>query len=265
MPGVDFALANQPSYLDNYIEAPDLPWLQNVRVGHYFEPFSLERVTQNRNNTFMERSLVDTFAPARNMGVMAYGNTENERATWQIGTFRTNSDNIGNDSFDSGQALTMRGTVLPWWDEPSDGEFFLHLGAAYSYRATSQNQVRFRNTPELRKQQPANVFGPVGPPSPSNYINGQPGPFAPIFVDTGFIPARNFQLFDPEFALIVSESLYANEVQLHPCVSGGQAGRQQHDRSVRHALRLRVLVLPPACRRIRLPPKPRLQCALSWQ
>ncbi|MFM8709439.1 MAG: OprO/OprP family phosphate-selective porin, partial [Planctomycetia bacterium] len=201
--GVDFALAYNPSYLDNYIEWKQLPWLQNVRVGHYFEPFSLERVTQNRNNTFMERSLVDTFAPARNMGIMTYGVTENELATWAIGTFRTNSDNTGNDSFDSGQALTMRGTCLPFWDEESDGRYYLHLGAAYSWRDTSQNQVRFRNTPEMRKQQPATVFGPVGPPSPSNYQNGLPSPFAPIFVDTGNIRADNFQLFDPEFALIL--------------------------------------------------------------
>ena len=201
--GVDFALANQPSFLDNYVEWKQLPWLQNIRAGHYFEPFSLERVTQNRNNTFMERSLVDTFAPARNMGVMTYGNTENELATWAIGTFRTNSDNTGNDTFDSGQALTMRGTWLPWWDEPSDGRFYMHLGAAYSYRKAFQDQVRFRNTPEIRKQQPASTFGPVGPPSPSNYINGAPGPFAPIFVDTGNIKADHFQLFDPEFALIL--------------------------------------------------------------
>ena len=201
--GVDFALANQPSYLDNYIEWRQLPWVQNIRVGHYFEPFSLERVTQNRNNTFMERSLVDTFAPARNMGAMTYGTTESERATWAIGTFRTNSDNTGNDSFDSGQALTMRGTWLPWWDEASDGRYYMHLGAAYSYRLTSQNQVRFRNTPEIRKQQPSTVFGPVGLPSPSNYQNGVPSPFAPIFVDTGNIKARNFELFDPEFALIL--------------------------------------------------------------
>jgi phosphate-selective porin OprO/OprP len=143
--GVDFALANQPSYLDNYLELKDLPYLQHIRAGHYFEPFSLERVTQNRNNTFMERSLVDTFAPARNMGVMAYGNTESERATWAIGTFRTNSDNVGNDSFDSGQALTMRGTFLPWWDEPRDGRSYLHLGAGYSFRDAYQKQVRFRN------------------------------------------------------------------------------------------------------------------------
>ena len=202
--GVDFALANVPSYLDNYIEWKQLPWLQNVRAGHYFEPFSLERVTQNRNNTFMERSLVDTFAPARNMGIMAYGTLFDDRSTWAIGTFRTNSDNTGNDTFDSGQALTLRGTWLPWWDDVTDGSSYLHLGAAYSYRDASLNQVRFRNTPEIRKQQPATVFGPVGPPSPSNYQNGVPSPFAPIFVDTGTIKdVDHFQLFDPEFALIL--------------------------------------------------------------
>jgi phosphate-selective porin OprO/OprP len=125
-------------------------------------------------------------------------------ATWAIGTFRTNSDNTGNDSFDSGQALTMRGTWLPWWDEASDGRYYLHLGSAYSYRDAAQNQVRFRNTPEIRKQQPSNVLGPVGPPSPSNYQNGVPSPFAPIFVDTGNIrDVDHFQLFDPEFALIL--------------------------------------------------------------
>ena len=202
--GVDFALANVPSFLDNYIEWKQLPWIQNVRAGHYFEPFSLERVTQNRNNTFMERSLVDTFAPARNMGIMAYGTLFDDRSTWAIGTFRTNSDNTGNDTFDSGQALTLRGTWLPWWDEVTDGNSYLHLGAAYSYRDAYQNQVRFRNTPEIRKQQPATVFGPVGPPSPSNYQNGVPSPFAPIFVDTGNIKGvDHFQLFDPEFALIL--------------------------------------------------------------
>jgi phosphate-selective porin OprO/OprP len=191
--GVDFALADQPAFIDNYVEAHDLPWLRNVRVGHFFEPFSLERQTQNRNNTFMERSLVDTFAPARNMGVMTYGWAENERATWQIGTFRTNSDNIGNDTFESGQALTLRGTWLPFWDDATDGRSYLHLGVAYSYRDADNDRVRFRNTPEIRKSQP------VGSPS----ANPGTPPFAPIFVDTGFIPANSFQLFDPEFALVL--------------------------------------------------------------
>ena len=181
--GVDFALAGRPSFLDVYLEHTQLPVLQNARVGHFFEPFSLERVTQNRNNTFMERSLVDTFAPARNLGAMTNGCTENERATWQIGTFRTGSNDFGNDSFDSGQALTMRGTCLPYYDEPSGGRYYMHLGACYSYRDTYENQVRFRNSPEIRIQEPN---------APSN--------FGPIFVDTGNIPASSFQLFDAEFA-----------------------------------------------------------------
>jgi len=191
--GVDFALADRPAFLDNYVEAHDLPWVQNVRLGHFFEPFSLERVTQNRNNTFMERSLVDTFAPARNMGVMAFGWDDAERSTWQIGTFRTNSDNVGNDSFESGQAVTLRRTWLPFWDDATDGRSYLHLGAGYSFRGTDEGRVRFRSTPEIRKAQPRDQ--PTANP-------GTP-PFAPIFIDTGFIPARNFQLFDPEFALIL--------------------------------------------------------------
>jgi phosphate-selective porin OprO/OprP len=180
--GVDFSLAPQPSLLDNFIEVRELPLLQRARAGHFFEPFSLERVTQNRSNTFMERSLVDTFAPARNLGAMTYGFSENELHTWQIGTFRTNSDNAGNDSFDSGQALTMRTTWLPYWDEPSDGRYYVHLGAGYSYRDAYRDSVRFRNSPEIRVQQPSGT---------SN--------FSPIFVDTGPIPARSFQLFDAEF------------------------------------------------------------------
>jgi len=180
--GVDFALGGRPSFLDIYIEHVDLPVIQNARVGHFFEPFSLERVTQNRNNTFMERSLVDTFAPARNLGAMMNGWTDTEMSTWQIGTFRTASNDYGNDSFDSGQALTMRGTHLLYYDEPSGGRHYLHLGACYSYRDTYENQVRFRNSPEIRVQEP-----------------NQPSNFGPIFVDTGNIPASSFQLFDAEF------------------------------------------------------------------
>ena len=44
----------------------------------------------------------------------------------------------------------------------------------------------------------------MGPPSPSNYQNGVASPFAPIFVDTGNIRGvDHFQLFDPEFAIIL--------------------------------------------------------------
>lgn len=202
--GVDFALAGRPSFLDMYLEHIDLPVLQNARVGHFFEPFSLERVTQNRNTTFMERSLVDTFAPARNLGAMTNGCTESEMSTWQIGTFRTGSNDYGNDSFDSGQALTMRGTHLVYYDEPSGGRYYMHLGGCYSYRDTYENQVRFRNSPEIRIQEP-----------------NQPSNFGPIFVDTGNIPASSFQLYDAEFAWILGSFSIQSE---YACSTVDQTG-----------------------------------------
>ena len=61
----------------------------NVRVGHFKECFGLEQLTSDNYTTFMERSLDDegAFVPGRNDGIMAYNWTENQRATWAIGTF----------------------------------------------------------------------------------------------------------------------------------------------------------------------------------
>jgi phosphate-selective porin OprO/OprP len=85
--GFDFALAGRPSFFDVFVGVHDLPYLDTVRVGHYFEPFSLERVTQNRYNTFMERSPADAFAPARNnTGITTYQMIgDDDRGTWALG------------------------------------------------------------------------------------------------------------------------------------------------------------------------------------
>lgn len=174
--GFDFALSGHPTFLDNYIAVRDLPLLGHVRIGHYFEPFSLERLTSNRFTTFMERSLPDVFAPSRNVGIMAHDTWGAlDQGTWAIGWFRANSDDLGRDFGDGGEwSLTGRATWLPWYDE-SDGRSYLHLGAAYSLRDPDQGQVRLSSRPEAR----------AGIPSSSGDI--------PIFVDTGAIPALREQ------------------------------------------------------------------------
>lgn len=173
--GFDFALSGRPTFLDNFIAIRDLPVLGHVQIGHYFEPFSLERLTRNRYLTFMERSLADTFAPSRNVGIMAYDNWgEFDQGTWAIGWFRSNSEDLGRDFGDLGEwAVTARGTWLPLFDE-SDGRTYLHVGAAYSLRDADQGQVRFASRPEARAGAPAS--GDI-----------------PNFVDTGIIPARREQ------------------------------------------------------------------------
>jgi phosphate-selective porin OprO/OprP len=183
--GFDFALAGRPSFLDVFVGVKDLPHVGNIRVGHYFEPFSLERVTQNRYNTFMERSLADAFAPARNTGVMAFNTIgPYEHGTWAVGWFRAGGDDFGDDVGDNGeQAVTSRVTWLPYYDEADNGRSYLHLGAGYSFRGADEGVVLFRSTPEARLS--ANGEGSV-----------------PFFVNTGNIPAENNQLFGAELAWI---------------------------------------------------------------
>lgn len=180
----DFALAGRPTFLDVWAGLKDVPYLGRVKVGHFFEPFSLERYTPNRFLTFLERSPIDqAFAPARNLGLIAANHNEQETVTWALGLFRTNSDVFGDDLGDNGEkSVTGRITWLPWYDEPAEGRYLVHLGAGYSFRDADGDTVRFRAQPEIRSQNtnPATAF----------------------FVDTLPIPAHFFQLFGVEAAVV---------------------------------------------------------------
>jgi phosphate-selective porin OprO/OprP len=183
--GFDFAQAGRPTFLDNWIAARELPILGNLRFGHFFEPFSLERFNSNRNGTFMERSLADAFAPARNLGVMAHDTIgEDELGTWFVGLFRSNSNNFGDDfSNVGGNALTARMTRLLYYDQDGGGRSFLHVGGAYSFRSEDQHVVEFQSFPEAR--------------------DGTPGALGiPAFAATGPIAALNDQRFGTEFSMV---------------------------------------------------------------
>ena len=149
---MDFALPGRPSFLDVWAGVKGVPGTDLVRIGHYFEPFGLERLTSNRFATFLERSLPDQpFAPARNMGIMANGTDFNQRCTWAAGVFRTESDIFGDDVGDNAErAFTGRLTWLPWYDEPSAGRRYIHLGVACSLRDADGETVRFQSQPEAR-------------------------------------------------------------------------------------------------------------------
>src|SRR5690606_29461962 len=134
-------------FLDNWIAIKDVPILQNFIVGHFFEPFSLERYTPNRFITFLERSEVDVFVPARNTGAMLFSHTNDERITWALGAFRSDSDTYGDSVNDSADwAGTAHVTWLPYYE--SDGRYLMHVGASYSYRMIGDKEVRFSKRPE---------------------------------------------------------------------------------------------------------------------
>lgn len=194
MIGFDFGLAGRPSFLDVWVGVKDLPFLGHVRAGHFFEPFSLERMTQNQRNTFMERSLADTFAPARNVGIEAYDALgEDDQMTYAVGWFAANSGQFGEQFTDrGGQAVTSRLTWLPYYDEPSDGRYFLHLGAGYSYRTPPNGILNFAAFPEAKSGAPA--------------LNS-----IPPFASTGIIHADHQQLFGAEFAWVAGPLFIQSE------------------------------------------------------
>ena len=179
--GVDNETIDQIAFKDVYLGIKELPILGHVRAGHFKEPFGLEELTSSRYITFMERCLGDTgiFVPGRNVGVMAFDYTENERLTWAIGGFINDSpDNPPRYQSDNGQgAVTMRVTYLPWYDEATNGRGLLHLGAGYSYRTNGDDTLRLRSRPESH--------------------------MAPYVLDTDTITnAPNYQLYNGELALV---------------------------------------------------------------
>ncbi|HTN77190.1 MAG TPA: porin, partial [Pirellulaceae bacterium] len=186
--GFDFAqgIANngRPAFIDNWFQINELPILGHLRIGHFFEPFSLERSSSNRNATFLERSLADTFAPSRNTGVAFYNQSENQTWYWSGGTFH-DSDNFGDDAGDqAGASVDGRLCFRPYYDEPSNGRYFMHLGYAYSFRNANDGEIRYRSRPE--------AFGRSDEASIAT----------PYFVDTHDLLGHNTQLHGFEFVWV---------------------------------------------------------------
>ena len=181
---MDFAQEGRPSFLDVYAGLNDLPLLGRVRVGHFLEPFSLDRVQSNRYLTFMERGLPSqAFSPGRNMGIMANNTWLEEDGTWGIGLFRTESDEFGDAQGDgTDSAITSRVTCLPWYDSSCPDSRYLHVGMSGSARDAADDTVRFQAQPEAQL--------------------GSTFPNVPFFVDTGFIPAETFMLLGLEAAIV---------------------------------------------------------------
>jgi phosphate-selective porin OprO/OprP len=178
----DFA-TGQAEAKDVYLGLIDLPYVGNLRVGHFKEPFSLEEVTSDNYITFMERALPNAFAPSRNMGAMGFNAVLDERMTWALGAFRSSSDAFAQDQEDGGWAGTGRITGLPLWLD--DGRSLVHLGTAVSYRDPQGEAERFRSRPEAHQ--------------------------APDVVDTGNFMADDVARFGGELAAVHGPAWFQGE------------------------------------------------------
>ena len=168
----------------------------SVRVGHFDEPMGLDHVTSSKYTTFTERSLLETFNPARNTGIMVFGSAMETRLGWYAGWFR-DANNQGNDTGNTHygeENYTGRVTYRPYVNE--DGSQFVHIGASGSYRNPSNEMVQYRSRPEVHQ-----------------------GPF---FVDTGTLPGIDHgTLFGLEAACVFG-AFHAQAEMNMPSLTGGE-------------------------------------------
>ena len=114
-----------------------------LKIGNFKAPFSLEELDSSKYNTFMERGMINAFAPSRRVGI-GLANVRGTN-TFNVAVFGDSpSDNGG----DEGVGVAARYTTAPKLTEHS----FVHLGAAVSFEEPtetgSDGGVRFRARPE---------------------------------------------------------------------------------------------------------------------
>lgn len=115
-----------------------------LTVGNFKEPFSFEQVSSDSAVTFLERSLIDVFAPSRHIGL----GVQTSGASWGLagGVFGERPEEDVDNEGDEGYDLTARATWAPWLDTGR----VLHLGGAVRRHEPndSTNGLRFRSRPE---------------------------------------------------------------------------------------------------------------------
>ncbi|HEY4233042.1 MAG TPA: porin [Lacipirellulaceae bacterium] len=128
-------------YKDIYMEQQHIPWIGHLRAGHFKEPIGLEEDESDLYLTFMEKSpATKAFSPARNFGMMAWDTFDDcQDASWFAGIFAADSPDSPDStglwrSDDNDWSYDARVAVLPYYDEPSNGRYLVHLGGSYSFR-----------------------------------------------------------------------------------------------------------------------------------
>lgn len=144
-----------PEVKDAYFSLNEIPLLGRMRVGNFFVPFSLEQVTNDTNNIFLERSIPTqgVFTPDREVGLAFYNCNDAKSITWSSGIFLDSISEATKERLDDNQGCRVSGrlTWLPYYDEPSNGRYLVHTGLGVLYTHDQDKRVRVRARPQIRE------------------------------------------------------------------------------------------------------------------
>lgn len=182
---------------DAYLTMNEIPGIGRLRFGNFFVPFGLEQVTNDTNNTFLERSIPTNgvFTADREVGMAMYNFSEDKNFSWTFGVFFDSISEALKERVDDNQGVRASGRVtwLPYYDEPSNGRYMVHTGAGFLYTDDQDNRARFRTRPDIHE--------------------------GPRLIDSGVLAANNFASGNLEFALVwgpisVQSEIYLTSVNL---------------------------------------------------
>lgn len=195
--------ATSPDVKDAYFSMNEIPWLGRLRIGNFFVPFSLEQVTNDTNNIFMERSIPTQgiFAADREVGIAAYNHTDDNRVTWSTGIFFDNISDTLKERIDDNQGYRLSGrlTWLPYYDERSKGRYLVHTGLGILQTDDHDDRVRFRARPQIHE--------------------------GPRLIDSGVLNADGYTTGNAEFAVVWGSVAVQSEAFLSS-VNRNQAGSE---------------------------------------
>lgn len=150
-PGV----ATSPEVKDAYFTINEVPLLGRIRIGNFFVPFSLEQVTNDTNNIFLERSIPTqgVFAADREVGIAVYNCVEDQRVSWASGVFFDSISEALKERIDDNQGYRASGRICwqPYYDEASNGRYLIHTGAGVLFTKDQDQRVSFRARPQVRE------------------------------------------------------------------------------------------------------------------
>jgi phosphate-selective porin OprO/OprP len=144
-----------PDVNDAYFSVNEIPGLGRFRIGNFFVPFSLEQVTNDTNNIFLERSIPTQgiFAPDREVGIAVYNQAEEYGLAWASGVFFDSIREGLKERINDNQGCRVSGrlTWLPYYDEASKGRRLVHTGAGILHTSDQDDRIRIRARPQIHE------------------------------------------------------------------------------------------------------------------
>lgn len=185
-------VASSPDVKDAYLSMNEIPILGRFRIGNFFVPFSLEQVTNDTNNIFLERSIPTqgVFAADREVGVAIYNHTDDLSVSWATGMFFDNASDTLKERIDDNQGYRISGRLnwIPYYDEPTNGRYVVHTGVGVLYTDDQDDRARFRARPQIHE--------------------------GPRIIDSGIIDAPSTTTGNVEFAVVIAQFTVQTEAFL---------------------------------------------------